>query len=255
MLYNVSMAAKSKRTTSKSGTAPKPSTRAEQLRELIEESIATGAFAPGMHLDETELAKRYGVSRTPLREALFQLASTGIVVMRPRRGAIVAEASATRMVEMFEVMAELEALCGRLAARRMSAADERALMEAHRACEAASGAENPDRYYRENERFHYAIYHASHNGFLIEQATAMHRRLSPYRRLQLRVRNRVRTSLSEHSQIVEALLAGDAEMAAERLRQHILIQGERFTDLLASLEGARRSASATVGARPIATRE
>lgn len=221
---------------SRSATSPKPSsTRAEQLRELIEEGIATGAFAPGMHLDETELAQRYGVSRTPLREALFQLASTGLIVLRPRRGAIVAEANATRMVEMFEVMAELEALCGRLAARRMTVADERVLLEAHRACEAASSAENPDRYYRENERFHYAIYRASHSGFLIEQATAMHRRLRPYRRLQLRVRNRVRTSFTEHSLIVDALVAGDPELAAEHLRQHILIQGERFTDLLASL--------------------
>ena len=226
---------KAVRKASRAATAAKPSTRAEQLRELIEEGIATGAFAPGMHLDETELAQRYGVSRTPLREALFQLASTGIIVLRPRRGAIVAEANATRMVEMFEVMAELEALCGRLAARRMTVADERVLMEAHHACEAASGAANPDRYYRENERFHYAIYRASHSGFLIEQATAMHRRLRAYRRLQLRVRNRVHTSFTEHSLIVDALVAGDPDLAAERLRQHILVQGERFTDLLASL--------------------
>ncbi len=247
------MSSKSKLIVSKAGSGAKGSTRAEQLRELIEEGIATGAFAPGMHLDETELARRYGVSRTPLREALFQLASSGIIVMRPRRGAIVAEASATRMVEMFEVMAELEALCGRLAARRMSPMDERALIEAHRACESASGMEDPDRYYRENERFHYAIYHASHSGFLIEQATAMHRRLRPYRRLQLRVRNRVRTSFSEHSLIVEALLAADPDLAAERLRQHILIQGERFTDLLASLASARRSEAGSAGAHSAAT--
>jgi DNA-binding GntR family transcriptional regulator len=217
----------------------KAGTRAEKLREAIEEGIATGAFAPGMHLDETELAQRFGVSRTPLREALIQLSSMGIVVLRPRRGALVAEVTPQRLLEMFEVMAELEAMCGRLAARRMSADDHEVLMRAHKACEAACRAENPDAYYHENEQFHYAIYAGSHSGFLIEQTTAMHRRLRPYRRLQLRVRNRLATSFSEHNGVVEALIAGDAEVASERLRQHILVQGERFTDLLASIASLR----------------
>lgn len=217
----------------------KAGTRAEKLREAIEESIATGAFAPGMHLDETELAQRFGVSRTPLREALIQLSSMGIVALRPRRGAVVAEVTPQRLLEMFEVMAELEAMCGRLAARRMSAADHAILARAHKACEAACVAEDPDAYYHENEQFHHAIYAGSHSGFLIEQTSAMHRRLRPYRRLQLRVRNRLSASFSEHNGIVEALIAGDADVAAERLRQHILVQGERFTDLLASLASIR----------------
>ena len=227
----------------------KHETRAEKLRETIEENIATGAFAPGMHLDETELAQRFGVSRTPLREALIQLSSMGIIVMRPRRGAVVAEVTPQRLLEMFEVMAELEAMCGRLAARRMSAADQEVLMRAHKACELACIAEDPDAYYRENEQFHYTIYAASHSGFLKEQSTAMHRRLRPYRRLQLRVRNRLATSFAEHGGIVEALIAGDADLASERLRQHILVQGERFTDLLASLASlrAKREADASEG--------
>src|SRR5256886_17415239 len=98
----------------------KSGTRAEKLREAIEESIATGAFAPGMHLEETELAQRFGVSRTPLREALIQLSSMGIVALRPRRGAAVAELTPPRLPDMFEAMAELGAMCGRLAARRLS---------------------------------------------------------------------------------------------------------------------------------------
>lgn len=210
-------------------------TRSEKLREAIEESIATGAFPPGMHLDETELAHRFGVSRTPLREALIQLSSMGIIALRPRRGAVVAEVTPQRLLEMFEVMAELEAMCGRLAARRMSASDHAVLVQAHKACEAACLSADSDAYYHQNELFHYAIYAGSHSGFLIEQTTAMHRRLRPYRRLQLRVRNRVGTSFSEHGRIVEALLAGEAEAASEELRAHILVQGERFTDLLASL--------------------
>ncbi len=91
--------------------------RSASLREEIEELIATGQLQPGHHLDETELAERFGVSRTPIREALIQLASMGIIEMRPRRGAQVATISPQQLVEMFEVMAEFEAMCGRMAAR------------------------------------------------------------------------------------------------------------------------------------------
>src|ERR1700676_2916642 len=94
----------------------KSGTRAEKLREAIEESIATGAFPPGMHLDETELAQRFGVSRTPLREALIQLSSMGIVALRPRRGAVVAEVTPQRLLGRLEVRPELGAMGGRFAA-------------------------------------------------------------------------------------------------------------------------------------------
>jgi len=221
----------------------KSGTRTEALRETIEDKIATGAFPPGMHLDETELAQKFGVSRTPLREALIQLASMGIVLIRPRRGALVADVSPHRLLEMFELMAELEAMCVRLAARRMSEADEEELLKAHRACEAACLAGDPDDYYHKNERFHSAIYAAAHNGFLAEQASTLQKRLTPYRRLQLRVRNRMAASFNEHTGIVEALQQGDADLAAMRVRQHIWVQGERFADLLATLASLRAEAA------------
>jgi DNA-binding GntR family transcriptional regulator len=219
-------------------------TRAESLRDAIEENIATGIFPPGMHLDETELALRFGVSRTPLREALIQLSSIGIVSLRPRRGAVVAEVTPQRLLEMFEVMGELEAMCARLAARRMTDSDMAALQRAHEACKAACMAGDADAYYRENEQFHRAIYAGAHSSFLVEQTTALHRRLRPYRRLQLRVRHRVANSFNEHAGIFEALLASNADLAAERLRAHILVQGERFTDLLASLASLRSAHAA-----------
>jgi DNA-binding GntR family transcriptional regulator len=203
---------------------------------LIEEQIATGLRRPGARLDEQELAAEFGVSRTPIREALIQLSAAGLVEMRPRRGAIVAEVGPSRLCEMFEVMAELEAMCGRLAARRIDAAGQQRLVAAHRACESAREANDPDRYYRLNETFHHEIYAASHNGFLADQATALHRRLRPYRRLQLRVRNRMQTSYNEHQGIVDAILAGDGDRAAEALRSHVIVQGERFADLVASLD-------------------
>jgi DNA-binding GntR family transcriptional regulator len=209
--------------------------RSEGLRETIEEMIAVGQLAPGQHLDETELAGKFGVSRTPIRETLIQLASMGLVVIRPRRGAVVAELGPRQLVEMFEVMSELEATCARLAARRMTPAEQQALAEAHDACRDACLAKDPDDYYYRNETFHYAIYAGSHNQFLIEQARSLSRRLRAYRRLQLRVRDRLGHSFDEHDALVQAIARGDGEAAAQQARDHVMIQGERFSDLMASL--------------------
>jgi DNA-binding GntR family transcriptional regulator len=209
--------------------------RSESLRDEIEEMIAVGTLSPGQHLDEVELASRFGVSRTPIRETLIQLASMGLVVIRPRRGAVVAELGPQQLVEMFEVMSELEATCSRLAARRMTKDEHSALLAAHEACKQARDSNDPDEYYYKNEAFHEAIYAGSHNQFLVEQTRSLYRRLRPYRRLQLRVRNRVNNSYSEHDGVVQAILAGDGERAAELTRDHVMIQGQRFSDLMASL--------------------
>lgn len=207
----------------------------EKLKETLEERIVTGTYLPGMRLDETELAKEFSVSRTPVREALIQLSFHGMIDMRPRRGAVVTQISPRRLYEMFEVMAELEAMCARLAARRHNDADLARIREAQAACNIAFGSGDVDHYYHENERFHMAIYAASHNGFLNENASSLFRRLGAYRRLQLRIRGRLKTSHDEHAGVVEALAAGDSELAAQRLRHHVVVQGELFSDLIATM--------------------
>ena len=197
--------------------------------------IAVGELAPGTHLDETFLAGKFGVSRTPVREALIQLSSMGLIVLRPRRGALVTEIGPHQLVEMFECMSELEASCGRLSARRMSEAEQAQLLAAHIACKSARDANDPDDYFYRNEAFHHAIYDGSHNNFLAEQTRSLQRRLRPYRRLQLRVRNRIDKSYREHDAVVQAILAGDGDTAATLLRAHVMVQGERFADLISSL--------------------
>lgn len=208
----------------------------QMLRDEIEDGIVTGAFPPGTRLDETQLATRFGVSRTPVREALMQLSAIGFVEIRPRRGAIVVEIGPQRLYEMFEVMAELEGLAGSLAARRHTDEDRDAIKRAHAQCEKSAESGDTDAYYYDNEAFHRTIYAASHSGFLADQCITLHKRLRPYRRLQLRVRNRLRTSFSEHAGVVDAILAGDAETAAMRLRKHVVVQGDRFSDLIASMK-------------------
>lgn len=217
----------------------------ERLRESIEEEIATGKLLPGSRLDEVELATRFGVSRTPIREALRLLLGEGLVETRPQRGAVVAQVTPQRLIEMFEVMAELEAMCARLAARRMSDAELAAVEAAHEACRGSAAARDADAYFYANERFHYAIYAASHNNFLFEQAAALQRKLRPYRRLQLRVRNRIQRSFDEHQAIVDALRSGTAEQLVTSVRNHVLVQGERFADLVSSLSRLDASAGDT----------
>lgn len=209
----------------------------DRLREIIEEEIATGKLLPGSRLDEAELAERFKVSRTPIREALNLLLGEGLIETGARRGAVVARVTPQRLVEMFEVMAELEAMCAQLAARRMSDSDFARIEAAHTVCRTAADTCDPDAYFYANEGFHYAIYAASHNGFLFDEAAALQRKLRPYRRLQLRVRGRVQRSFEEHQAIVDALREGDGDSAVAGVRRHVIVQGERFADLVASLSG------------------
>lgn len=224
---------------------------AQWLRDALEEKIADGTFRPGERLDEVVLASRYRVSRTPIREALMQLAAIGMVVTRPHRGTIVAEHSAEQLVEMFEVMAELEGMAGRLAARRCSEEDCARLIAAHEACRSAVAASDLDGYYYRDEEFHDAIYAGSHNLFLHGECTALLRRLKPYRRLQLRIPTILDVSVAEHDAILAAILARDGAHAQALLRSHVVVQGDRFADLIASLQQfRRRDPSAEVKSAP-----
>lgn len=209
--------------------------QSEILRDAIEEMVAIGELKPGQYLGEDELAKRFGVSRTPIREALVQLGSVGIVEIRPRRRTRVAQFDPHLLVEMFEVMAELEAMCGRLAARRMMPEELEELALANEDCRSALSEDQPDAYYYANERFHELLYLGSKNRCLIEQAKNLHRRLRPYRRLQLRLRSRVSQSFDEHCAIVQALQEHDEKMVDSLLRTHITMHTQRFSELMAFL--------------------
>lgn len=209
--------------------------RTVELKNTLEQDIVTGVLAPGTRLDETSLADRFEVSRTPVREALHQLASIGLVQIRPRRGAIVAEIGLRTLMEMFEVMAELEGLCGRLAARRMTDEERADLTRHHDATKAFVAASDSDGYYQANVQFHETIYRGSHNRYLAERTLSLRNRLAPYRRVQLRNRNRPQESFDEHEAILDAIVQGRPEEADRLLQRHVTVQGGSFHDFLASL--------------------
>ncbi|AXI54317.1 HTH-type transcriptional repressor RspR (plasmid) [Pseudoseohaeicola sp. NH-UV-7] len=212
--------------------------RADIIAEELEQLILTSGFSDGERLDEIKLAERFGVSRTPLREAFQKLATSGLVNQVPRRGVFVRQPGPVELLQMFEVMAELEAACGRFAALRISDEALEQLEQANLKCQTAVSEQNASEYYIENERFHHLIYAQSGNAFLEQEALRLHRRLKPYRRLQLKLRGRMRQSMDEHNQIVRALRDGDADRAARALRDHVAVQGEKFQHLMAGLKTA-----------------
>ncbi|MEM9844159.1 MAG: GntR family transcriptional regulator [Pseudomonadota bacterium] len=210
--------------------------RSDVIADELEGLIFDGTFADGERLDEVQLADRFHVSRTPIREALQRLAQSGLVEQMPRRGVFVRQPGPVELIEMFEVMAELEATCARFAASRISDEALRDLNDANQKCNAAVEAEDADGYYRENERFHSILYRQSGNAFLEQECLRLHRRLQPFRRIQLRLRGRLRQSMSEHETVVAALEAGDGPAAAEAIRGHVAVQGEKFHHLMTSLK-------------------
>ena len=214
------------------------SPRTETVAEALEELILSGEFANGARLDEVTLAARFGVSRTPIREAIQRIALTGLVELRPRRGAFVRQPGAVELMEMFEVMAEFEAICARAAAGLIGDAALDALRDANAECARAVEARDADAYYRANERFHHTLYGQAGNRFLEAEALRLHRRLKPYRRLQLRLRGRMAQSMAEHETIVAALAAGDAAQAGATIYGHVAVQGEKFRRLMANLDVA-----------------
>lgn len=207
-----------------------------KLREALEDDIVSGRLRPGQRLDEVGLAERFGVSRTPIREALIQLSVSGLVEIRPRRGAFVTLLGPRQLLESFELMAEMEAACARLAAQRMGPDDRKAIAAAHEACRAAVADDDHSGYYAANADFHGAIYAATGNRVLFGEASRLQRALQPYRRLQLNVPRRMAASFAEHQGILDALLAGAAVEASDLARAHVLVQGERFMALLAALQ-------------------
>lgn len=205
--------------------------------EKLEEQIATGALKSGERLEEAALAEQFGVSRTPVREAFARLDSAGLIEKRPgQRGYFASNPSFTVLIEMFEVMAELEGLCARLAARRMSEGDLARLKQANEGCKDAIATKNADLYYQRNVEFHEIIYDGCGNSFLAQETRDIRRRLRSYRRLQLRVRGRMNQSYQEHDAIIQAIVEGDSDTAAQLSRDHVAIQGERFADLVAQLD-------------------
>ena len=202
-------------------------TRAEELRLQLADEIVARRAAAGI-----------GARRDGYCAALFGIAHAGPRSpapaggerpgrVRAHRGAVVAQPSPDRLKEMFEAMAELEALCAWFAAERMPPGDRQKLEAIHDELRVLSHAGNPERFHEVNERFHNAIYAGSQNGYIAEMTLATRVRVQPFRRAQFRNSGRLAKSHAEHDRVVVAIMRGDKAGAAAAMRAHIeLVRGE-----------------------------
>lgn len=213
-------------------------TTVDKLADDLAEAILSGEFAPGSRLDEQLLAQRYSVSRTPVREALRQLATTGLIEIRPRRSAVVASVTPAQLEELFIAMGELEATCARLSALSMGPTERRRLQALHDEMKDLAAANDTLAFADANHALHSLIYKGAHNSVIAELALSIRRRLSPFRRAQFNLEGRLPRSLAEHDAVVAAIMRGDAEGAHAAMLHHVTLVERSFEELCAELTPA-----------------
>ena len=218
-------------------------TRVDELARRIEALVLNGDAPPGFKLDEQALAQKFGVSRTPVREALRHLASAGLIELRPNRGAFVRTVTPEQLEEMFVAMAELEATCARLAAMSMTPIERRGLQRLHeRMGEMAENGAVED-FVEANETFHNLVYAGAHNSLLQDATVTVRRRVAAYRRSQFRTAGRLPRSHAEHDAVVKAIVSAEPARAHAAMLHHVDLVGASFEKLLVTAEQSGRGGS------------
>jgi len=194
----------------------------DHIRSDLAEQISQGLLAPGDTVDENEIASRYGVSKTPVREALLQLKAQGLVSSLPRGGATVAKMDLAQLLSLWEWLAEIEAIAVKLACERMSAKELEQLEQLHDQSCAYATEEDWDGWQACNQGFHQSLYSASRNAFLRQEVMRVRARTGVYRRHAFGALGATQTSYTQHGEILGFLKARDGEAAATAMRRHIL---------------------------------
>tara|TARA_R110001632_G_scaffold76766_2_gene174061 strand:+ start:1182 stop:1871 length:690 start_codon:yes stop_codon:yes gene_type:complete len=196
--------------------------RGERIAAQLSSEIIAGDLLPGTKLDEQGLTERFDVSRTPVREALHSLVAQSLAQRIPYRGVVVSAISRERVEQMFEAMGEIEALCGRFAAERMTMSERGDLAVLHDDMNTLALQLDIDGYRAANTQFHQCIFNASHNEDMIELAATLRQKLAPFRSSQLGIAERLQQSSQEHDVIVAALLDRNGDAASRALRRHMV---------------------------------
>ncbi len=210
----------------------------ESLIATVLDWIDLGRLNPGDVIDETALVAEFGVSRTPVREAVLQLEAMGLVRRLPRKGATVFRPTLEEFLAILEVHAKLEGQAAGLAARRLSKSWAKALETAVQACETfatTKGDAEPDAYYQLNLRFHECVAMAAGNPFLTEMIKTNARKLLAYYRARYRYTGAIATSAREHRAIATLIFARDSEAAERLMQRHVQFDQITAMDLLAAL--------------------
>lgn len=223
------------------------STMAAKVQSLISEQIISGHFKPGTKLDERVLAKQFNVSRTPVREALRQLAARGLTQILPMRGVVVMEISVKELAEILHADCELEALCARLAAESMTTMEKTELQYIHERSNEYVAQGDLDKYLEANRELHRLILEGAHNAVITKMVGEIRDRLSPYRQYHPAETDRLVTSHDAHKEIVGAIVEGHGEKAYLAMRAHNAHLGNAALRALRQArehEGAAQAAAA-----------
>jgi DNA-binding GntR family transcriptional regulator len=207
--------------------------RANDIRATLQEDIESGKLPPGSPLDERALAARFEVSRTPVREALQQLAARDLVRIAPRQGVTVSRLSIAKVRAMLEFISELEALAAKLAARRVDDELSRQLDATLVRCQDAAINGGAAEYALANALFHEAIYCGSRNVYLAEQVRQARRMIQRYRVRDFQNKQQIAKSLQDHLKIARAIQAGDEAGAAQAMLLHVPAGSTGFSEFLA----------------------
>ncbi|MEO7335632.1 MAG: GntR family transcriptional regulator [Caldimonas sp.] len=226
----------------------------DKIRAALEAEITSGQLPSGTRIDEQMLMSRFEVSRTPAREALMQLMSSGLLTSVPRQGAVVSSVSLPEYIAMLEILMELEGMAARLSARRMPAAQRKELELAARACAKAAAADDAVAYGKANQVFHEIIYDGSRNDVLSRQLRVMRARMRHPQDSLFDRPGRIRNSLAEHQVVLEAIREGDEDGAYRAMTGHISSGGNVYADSIAAMNQPvvrKPPAKARDGAAPL----
>jgi DNA-binding GntR family transcriptional regulator len=219
----------------------------DEIVEVLEVEIVSGVLAPGERIDERVLSARFNVSRMPVRDAIGRLASLGLIDVRPRSGSYVSVMETSELIQLFEFMGNLESLCARYAASRMSSEERATLMSLALACEDANDGP-PDVYVKANSEFHNLIYTGAKNKHLESTARQMRQRIGSYRNFAFSLPGRLKASSQEHIALAKAIGDGDAALAQKLMEHHTDIKQEDFVPLVSGIEDRRRKQKRASGA-------
>ncbi len=192
----------------------------EEVAELLRQRIFSRELEPGSWIDELKLAEEYGISRTPLREALKVLATEGLVTMKVRRGAYVTEVSDKDLADVYHLLALLESDAAGVVAAQASDEQLAELKALH--AELKGAAKHRDQFFALNERFHLRVLEIADNRWRMQMVADLRKVMKLNRHNSLLKTGRIAESLSEHQAVMEALLARDSELAKARMQAHFL---------------------------------
>lgn len=229
-------------------------TIAHRIQARLAEDIISGVYPPGARLDERTLAEKLDASRTPIREALRQLAARGLVQFAPMRGAFVAEISLQDIADLMVAQCELEALCARLAAESMTAMEKADLEYLLAETKKVAIKGDLDQYLDANARFHKHILDGSHNPVLSTLVANVRERLTPYRQYHPAEQDRLQTAVDAHDSIVHAILHGEGEQAYLAMRAHNTRLGSAALRALKEAHERSNAAAAASASLPAARR-